>query len=295
MATKRKVTIRTGLLVPGLAISVGLAGCSDMPGSANIFEGSVGGTSIPGVVDGPARLTIEERDVEAPDVFERTDKAIWDGRPSFGGVWAAVPGEIQPERVRIENTENGQSVVGALFKREAANPGPPIEVSSDAAAALGIIPGEPVELKIVALRREAVDVTPPVDPDATPGAIATTTLDPVPGVGELVDAEAPAPAAETPAPTTETTQAEAPAAPTGPAPDKPFVQVGTFSSQANADGLTKILADNGITAEVRSRTMDNGKVLYRVIAGPAASDADLATLSDRVSGLGFTDAFPVDG
>jgi len=47
-----------------------------------------------------------------------------DARPSFGGVWVAYPGNTQPERVNIRNVGNGKSVVGALFKREADNPGP---------------------------------------------------------------------------------------------------------------------------------------------------------------------------
>ena len=65
-----------------------------------------------------------------------TDQGLWDGRPSLGGVWVAHPDVTEPERVIIRNEANGKFVIGALFRRERELPGPKLQMSSDAAAAL---------------------------------------------------------------------------------------------------------------------------------------------------------------
>ena len=94
------------------------------------------------------------RDIEAPAVFETTEPGLWDGRPSLGGIWVAHPDVTDPERVIIRNRATGQSVTGALFKRERESPGPKLQVSSEAAAELGMLAGQPAELNVVALRRD---------------------------------------------------------------------------------------------------------------------------------------------
>lgn len=250
-------------------------------------------------------LSLEERDVEAPDVFDVKDKAIWDGLPSFGGVWVAYPGNERPERVTITNEENGKNVVGALFKREAENPGPPLTVSSDAAAALGIVPGQPTLISVRALRREAVEVP---GPAVTPGAIeevSETTLAPLAAPTESDDALvteiegvldgtappkksplAPALKAGTPAP-------EVPTQQSANRPSRPYLQVATFSSQTNADAMVKKLAGVDVPGSVKSRKMNNGKTLFLVLAGPANSTEEFQTMSGKVSSIGIKDAFPV--
>ncbi|MFY0691914.1 MAG: SPOR domain-containing protein [Paracoccaceae bacterium] len=101
-----------------------------------------------------------ESDVEAPEVFELTDRGLWDGRPSLGGVWVAHPDVSDPERVIIRNPSNGTSVIGALFRRERENLGPALQVSSDAAEELDILAGQPTTLQVTALRTKAVPVAP---------------------------------------------------------------------------------------------------------------------------------------
>lgn len=134
-----------------------------------------------------------ERDVEAPEIFDVSTEGLWDGRPSLGGVWVAHPDATSPERVIVRNLETGSFVIGALFRRERENPGPEIQVSSDAAAALDILAGAPTNMQVIALRREEVadteapvaDVAAPIVPpeaDVSPGAealpaIAATSLD----------------------------------------------------------------------------------------------------------------------
>lgn len=119
------------------------------------------------VVVPEARVEIQE--VERPDIFSTQELALWDGRPSLGGIWVAHPDADEPERVRIENTANGQTTTGALFRRERANPGPRIQLSSDAAAALDVLAGQPTELNIVVLKQEEVVIEPaplPIDANA---------------------------------------------------------------------------------------------------------------------------------
>lgn len=111
-----------------------------------------------------------ERDVQAPEIFQLTDKALWDGRPSLGGVWVAHASVNDPERVLIRNPANGQTVVGALFRREFDNPGPSLQLSSDAAEALGMLAGQPGTVEVIALKRIEAPVAAP-EPTA-PTAIA---------------------------------------------------------------------------------------------------------------------------
>lgn len=100
------------------------------------------------------------KDVERPDIFRVQELALWDGRPSLGGIWVAHPDVTEPERALLTNQTNGRTIAGALFRRERNNPGPRIQVSSDAAAALGILAGQPTEISIVAVRQEEVIIEP---------------------------------------------------------------------------------------------------------------------------------------
>jgi cell division septation protein DedD len=77
----------------------------------------------------------------------------------------AHPAVKDPERIIIRNPENGKFVIGALFRRERANPGPKLQVSSDAASALGLLAGKPTTLNVTALRREE-EPAPPAAPAA---------------------------------------------------------------------------------------------------------------------------------
>ena len=87
-------------------------------------------------------------------------------RPSLGGVWVAHADATDPERVIIRNTETGRFVIGALFRRERENPGPPVQISSDAAAALDILAGAPTTVQVIALRREEAPDAEAPDADA---------------------------------------------------------------------------------------------------------------------------------
>lgn len=266
------------------------------------FTGKAEAQDTEAVSSGPLQLA--QRDVETPSAFSVKDKGIWDGRPSLGGIWVAYPGNVQPERVNIRNEDNGKTVVGALFKRERQNPGPPVQVSSDAANALGIVPGKPVTLSVVALRREAVETNakpapvaakveePEVeivtikDPKAKENDAATASDDAAQTIAAAVAAVQP----QTPAPVAAAPQKETAGA--DGTPTRAYVQVGIFAREENANRLARKLTDSGILATARA--LDAGtRTLYRVIAGPAGSVAELNSNLAKIKAQGFADAYTV--
>ena len=186
--------VRGGVVALTLAIAAsGLAGC-DMPGGDPAARAGAGMDLF------STSRRVVERDVEAPQVFNQQEAGLWDGRPSLGGVWIAHPEARDPERVLIRNSQTGATVVGALFRRERENPGPRFQISSEAANALGILPGAPTQISAVALRLERVEVQPEAaQPEtAAPGAAQPGAAQPE---APQVAAAAPAAAAQ-PAPST---------------------------------------------------------------------------------------------
>lgn len=328
---------------------------------------SADGSSTSSVGTKPTKLI--ERDVEAPDVFSATEAALWDGRPSLGGVWVAHPDVGEPERVMIRNASNGKSVVGALFRREREIPGPRIQASSDAASALGMLAGAPVKLDVVALRREEVTEEPQVAAAPAPETVAAvpettevaeTTLDPIAGAAAAIDAagadaagadtagtgvaavadepivaepapkktwfgqklfgrkkvvdeapldaigatatvasteisSSPLPAATAAAPVATPVAAPAPAPKPKPKKsslDKPFIQLGIFSVEANANRTADQMRRAGIIPTVYEQS-SNGKKFWRVVVGPAQSSSERAALLKKVKSTGFSDAYAV--
>lgn len=254
-----------------------------------------------------------EKEVEAPEVFSKTGKALWDGRPSLGGVWVAHTDAKQPERVVIRNPANGKKVVGALFRRERSNPGPAFQLSSDAASALGVLAGSPQELSVTALRTKKVAVEPLIklgkrkkadDPKAVPApeAVASTSL--TEPVKPTTTAAAPAPQAgvqtlQKPLPRPKTAAKVATAAPKPAAPVKAggnarYAQMGLFSVEANANRTLAMLKKNGVNGKVVKSTASE-KTFWRVLAGPAESKAAQDALLKKVKAMGFNDAYLVKG
>ncbi|MEJ6398543.1 SPOR domain-containing protein [Yoonia sp. 208BN28-4] len=258
-----------------------------------------GGEDAPVAADGTSAGPLVERDVEAPEIFSVTEPGLWDGRPSLGGVWVAHPDVTDPERVIIRNTANDRTVIGALFRRERDNPGPALQVSSDAAEELGVLAGSPSTLSVIALRREeAPEVAPPAVTDfETPPAVETASLDPIAGAAAAIDA------AETASVDPVETAVLAPVAAPAPAPapvatptpvasslEKPFVQIGIFSVEANANRTAERLRGDGLSTRVLAQN-SQGRPFWRVIVGPAPTAGDRAAILDKVKALGFSDAY----
>ena len=60
------------------------------------------------------------------------------------------------------------------------------------------------------------------------------------------------------------------------------MQVGSFSSNENANALVKKLEANQLKAFARPATLDNGKVLYRVYVGPWLEKKQAEQRMDKV-------------
>ena len=123
-------------LMVAVAVTALLTGCQE--GKGPLAAKAPPEAAAQGAAPTSARsVKLVDRDVEDPSIFQTTDQALWDGRPSLGGVWVASPDAKDPERVILRNTANGKCVIGALFRRvdnwaEAAN-------LVDAATALGLL------------------------------------------------------------------------------------------------------------------------------------------------------------
>lgn len=292
-------------LIPVTAVM--LAGCEE--GAFNLGGGKATEETSETAMVGP--IEFEERDVEAPDVFQETDKALWDGRPSLGGVWIAHPNNKQPERVMIVNNSNGKFVVGALFRRDATAPGPKLQLSSDAASALGVLAGAPTELTVTALRRETVQVSVNETPtDAEPGDgpedVAQTALA---AIDASADTDAkPDQKGDTKAAPTQTAASKPVAKPTA-APAKPvvaavssansalsapFIQIGFYSVEANAKAAASTLGKKSIAWKIAPTTI-KGKTFWRVLAGPAANKSERNKILKSVKDIGYGDAYAVKG
>jgi cell division septation protein DedD len=271
------VTGRFGLLLGGF---LALAGCE---------EGQQLALFAPKPAQDSAEVSSQrtvERDVEAPDVFQASEAGLWDGRPSLGGIWVAHPDVTEPERVIVRNPENGKFVVGALFRRERDNPGPRLQVSSDAAEALGMLAGAPKELTVTALRREEVAVQEEVTEAeglSAPEFVQESTLDPIESASAAIDAiEAVEAQAQAPQPARVGSSSLA----------KPYVQIGIFSVEQNALNTATAMRTAGMIPTVKELGL-NGKTFWRVIVGPAQGKSDLTQLLKKVKSQGFTDAYAV--
>jgi len=259
-------------------------------------------------------------DVERPDILAITDDGLWDGRPSLGGVWVAYPDVTDPERVVIRNTDGGQEVIGALFRRERLNPGPRLQVSSDAAEALGLLPGSPTRLEVVVLRREQVETEEPegagenpvVASLDAPVTVEEEPLEPAQGDDAAIAAAAAAatvlPAAveaataaveQTAAAASSATEAVAEVSETvdvssvletpAPLPAGSNAQVGVYSVEANANNAVQMISAAGMEARATPEEL-GGRTVWRVIAGPLADTGDITRLRE----MGFVDAFVIE-
>ncbi len=263
------------------SVAITLAGCENGK-SFNPFKPKDGGTEASTPANSSSTRLVE-RDVESPEVFQATDDGLWDGRPSLGGVWVAHPDVADPERVIIRNTANGKFVIGALFRRERENPGPKLQISSDAADALGMLAGQPAKLNVTALRREEVAEETPTPSDQTldaPETIDETTLDPIASAAAAIDA------ADGTPPATKPTPAPKPAS----SLTKPYIQLGIFSVKSNATRTADNMRKAGMVPVVKEQT-SSGKTFWRVLVGPAGNSSDRAVLLKKIKELGFSDAY----
>ena len=286
-------------LMVAVAVAAVLTGCQEGKGLL-AAKAPPDGAAQGAVPASSKSVKLVDRDVEDPSIFQTTDQALWDGRPSLGGVWVASPDAKDPERVILRNTANGKFVIGALFRRELDNPGPKLQISSDAAAALGLLAGEPGKISVTALRREEA---PKTAPDASKPildaaeTVATETLDPIPGAAAAIERAAVKDAKPT-APPIATVPATGKPAAAAPAPEAPkpvvasgkgeLIQIGIFSVEANAKRTADQLKAAGIAADIRAETAQ-GKSFWSV-----TTRGDKALMA-KIKQAGFKDAYFLKG
>ena len=258
---------------------------------------------------------------EQPD-YDETGIASWYG-PTFYGHRTAN-GEMydgnsltaahrtlpMPVNVRVTNLDNGRSIVVRVNDRGPYAKGRIIDLSEAAARELDVIRSGTARVRVTYVGRADTAAGTPPPPETPPEIVAavpaapTTTVDTsalnvVPGatVAPPVQvAEVPAAIAAgasgvavsvpTPPPDTQVTGVvkQVPV----PAVTHLYVQIGAFSSEANAMRLQARFSGAG-NLEV-SPIVRNGKPLYRVRSGPYASVADADTALARISSLGSNDA-----
>ena len=300
---------------PGIA-ALAPAGCK--AGTGPIKSGTATKTA-PNTAASPGRTGRSAgADVEAPKVFNVTAQGLWNGRPSPGGVRVASADARDPRRVIIRYDATGETGIGALFRQERDNPGPPIQISPDAAKALGLLSGQPDKVTITALRRTedipaaaapatAVTATATATAAAGPakaGTAAKTTTQAEPAAAETgalhtgaVAAAIDKADAKTPVMDPDALAQAAPAASTAAAPavsspaagGKSHSQPGIFSVYANAKRAADTVTKAGASAAVR-KEKSKGKPDWSVVAGPAASAANRDALMKKIKGLGSADA-----
>lgn len=167
-----KMQIRPGRFVLIVALLAGITGCAQLTdGSQLDTDPAIGALpeDAAEIVAAAKPKPVPMIDSTAPDVFQATDFAIWDGKPTFGDIWIAMADLKQPERVEIRNEETGEIFKGSLLADDRPPyPDAPIRLSSGAALALGAAPLVPVRITVTAVRKTPVHETASLE--ATPVA-----------------------------------------------------------------------------------------------------------------------------
>ena len=245
-----------------------------------LLSGCKGNDFLQNVVDGSYKANLKitdsvERDVEAPDVFRTSEAGLWDGRPALGGIWVAHPETDIPERVIIRNGSNEKFVIGALFRRDTVSPGPRLVLSSEAAEALGMSAGVPENLTVVALRKRSISEK---ISDKSVGATASAPVK----TEVLWSTSSPTPSTST-------------APPVNPARfdlEKPFIQIGIFGVEQNAENTAESMRQMAIVPIVKTYERNN-RTFWRVLVGPAGTADEQMSLFQKVRAVGFKDAYAV--
>ena len=189
---------------------------------------------------------------EKPEILDISASVMWDGEQTLGGNWISHPNVDSPERVLIKNISNGKSVVGAVFQQTKKMKTGSALISSDAAKALDIAQNEQTKVQIIAVR--------------VPESTAPTKI------------------------TAETNTAKSASLETK--LSKPFIQVGIFGFQNNANRTKDQISKLNLPVNILDFQI-KGKPYWRVVAGPASTSASRKNMLKDIKSAGFTDAYYV--
>jgi hypothetical protein len=187
---------------------------------------------------------------EKPEILDLSASVIWDGEQTLGGNWISHPDVDSPERVLIKNISNGKSIVGAIFQQTKKMKTGHAVISSDAARALNIAQNDQTKVQIVAVR--AAERT-----SITP-AIAEPTKSDGASIGTKLS--------------------------------KPFIQVGIFGVENNANKTKDQMLKLNLPVNILDFQI-KGKLYWRVVAGPASSSDNRRSMLKTIKSAGFTDAY----
>jgi len=190
---------------------------------------------------------------EKPEILDISASVIWDGEQTLGGNWISHPNVDSPERVLIKNISNGKSIVGAIFQQTKKMETENAVISSDAARALGISKNNQTKVQIIAVR-------------VAEGTSQTSKIaSSVTANNAVIETKL----------------------------SKPFIQVGIFGVQNNAN-KTK---DRMVRLDLPVNIFDfqiKGKPYWRVVAGPAETSDSRKNMLKLIRSAGFKDAYFVN-
>ncbi|MEM9550267.1 MAG: SPOR domain-containing protein [Pseudomonadota bacterium] len=73
---------------------------------------------------------------------------------------------------------------------------------------------------------------------------------------------------------------------------KPYIQIGIFSVEDNANRTAQQMRNSGMVPTVLAQQA-NGKPFWRVVVGPAQTKSERSAILKQIKTVGFTDAYPV--
>ena len=187
---------------------------------------------------------------EKPEILDISTSVIWDGEQTLGGNWISHPNVDSPERVLIKNSSNGKSIVGAIFQQTKNMKTETAVISSDAARALGISKNNQTKVQIIAVR-----VTESTSPN--PKIASSSTAN-----DAVIETKL----------------------------SKPFIQVGIFGVQNNANKTKDRMVRLNLPVNVFDFQI-KGKPYWRVVAGPAETSDSRKNMLKLIRSAGFKDAY----
>ena len=187
---------------------------------------------------------------EKPEILDISAFVMWDGEQTLGGNWISHPNVDSPERVLIKNSSNGKSIVGAIFQQTKKIETETAVISSDAARALGISKNNETKVQIIAVR-------------VAEGSSQTP---------EIASSDSANNA------TIETKLS------------KPFIQVGIFGFQNNANKTKDQMGQLNLPVNIFDFEI-KGKPYWRVVAGPAETSDSRNNMLKIIKSAGFKDAY----
>lgn len=140
------------MLLVGLAT---LSACVEATAPGQPSDSGLSADEARARVLGPAPAGTDPALARAPEVFRASGVAVWNGMRTVRGLWVAHPAATRSRQVRVVNPATGAEIDAMLYRPERTGDSDIVTVSSDAAEALGLEPGEPATLALFGLRPRA--------------------------------------------------------------------------------------------------------------------------------------------